>query len=493
MVAKKSKVKKSVPKVKKVPEKIVIDCFTGEKVNLSDSVSVSTGIIHKKYLVKDIYNNSFSIKDSNVVIDCVNKTYYVDKRNSQRIMIGGTLDNQEHGYTYNAYGFPHIKYQKTSRTDANVIISEELAIEIGLKESVYDGCYYDPKGFNPSTSPIKYAKFDGPAINRASKQDLIKFGVMSPTHLISEGKKYSFGIELETSGGYVPDYIAKDLNMSCVFDGSIRDNNGNKGVGGEYVTGVLRGDNGLRHLYKITNELSKRCSINNTCSVHVHLGGLDFNKELIVMLWKINQLLEAELYSMMPKSRMSREHCRGMKHIKFDFNKKDMSYTMLIDKYYDQIFKIISLGKSPSKTVNKKYNHPAGHSCGYDTKTPRYWWINFVPAMFNLKGEDSYTIEYRMHSASLNFTKIKNWILIVKGITHVAENHKNFIINNDKITLADVMKLSYPSKGDYLIRYIEERKSIFNTPNDYMSERAEYIINRDIANTSKTLKETSWD
>jgi hypothetical protein len=280
--------------------------------------------------------------------------------------------------------------------------------------------------------------------------------------------------------------------MSSVYDGSIRDDNGNKHVGGEYVTGVLRGDNGLRHLYKIVLEISKRCSINKTCSIHIHVGSIVFNKELIISLWKLNQQLEDELYSMMPKSRLSREHCRKMKRVNFDFSKKNVSRDVLIDSYYNQIFEIVSIGKKPSKTVNKKFNHPAGDHCGFNTSTPRYWWLNFIPAMFNLKGEGNETIEFRMHSATLNFSKIKNWLLIVFGIVSVAENNQKFIFDNKDITLRDVMNLAYPSKGKYLSDYIDERKQLFNNPKNKLFENAEYFIDRNIEKVDVSIKDTLW-
>jgi len=316
----------------------------------------------------------------------------------------------------------------------------------------------------------------------------------SQTYHISEGKKYTFGVEIETSGGLIPSYIRKDLNLLCTGDGSILNDDGEKWYGGEYVTGVLKGDMGMKHLYKITNELSKRCVINNTCSVHVHIGGVDFNKKMIVMLWKLNQSLENELYSMMPASRLTRVHCRKMKQINFNFNRDDVSPSLLIDTYFDQIFNIISLGKKPSKTVNKNFNHPAGSHCGYDTTTPRYWWINFVPAMFNLKGKENYTIETRMHSATLNFTKIKNWILILKGIVYVAENHADFIMKNNIITIKDVLDLAYPLKSKYLNNYVNSRKDLFlNASKNSLIEKREYFVDRNIKKVDMTLNETIWD
>ena len=201
-------------------------------------------------------------------------------------------------------------------------------------------------------------------------------------------------------------------------------------------------------------------------------------------------MLEAELYSMMPASRKTRAHCRPIQKVNFKFN-KNQSYDININNLYRKLFHIVSLGKYPSRTVNKKFNHPAGEHCGFDTSTPRYWWINFVPAMFNLKGEDNYTIEYRMHSSTLNFTKAKNWILITMAITYFAENYSKTIFSKSKITLEEVIKTAFPKKADYLNRYIKERKDLFSV-GVQMIENLEYNKEDEIKKSLK-YEDAIWD
>ena len=380
---------------------------------------------------------------------------------------------------------------KIGRSSIDFAETEKIAKELGYIESVYDGFYYNPKKVasdNISKKPKPYREFSKD-INIVTLKDEIKYGEYSPTDLISEGKGYSTGYEIETSAGYMPQYVAKRLNVHCVYDGSIRDDNGNKRVGGEYVTGVLRGDAGYKHLYEIMKELSKRCVINKTCSFHVHVGGADYSKQTIVALWKLAQMLEDELYDMMPPSRRERAHCRRIKRVDFKFDPK-LSYDMNIDKLYRKLFHIISLGKYPSKTVNKFYGHPAGDHCGFDTSTPRYWWLNFVPTMFNLKGEGNWTAEFRMHSATLNFTKAKNWSLIVQGIVYAAENHSDIVFKSKTFSLKKVMELAYPKKHMYLSRYIDERKKTFHTKSSLV-EKLEYNVSK--VNKAVKYSDAIWD
>jgi hypothetical protein len=467
------------------------DIYTGLLIPKGKLVYTSDGTTNKDSCVRDPYDNNWlSLKSKNTVKDCIT-TAYIENRTANSVFIGGTIKDKKIGWTIANYDGVLLKYRHIKGINPLNALSAKVALDAGFKEDVFGAYYYDPEVILPITVPPKCRKFSFPIV---TKKDAIKYGTKSQTFHISEGKKYTFGVELETSGGAIPPNIANNLNIACVPDGSIRDDNGNKWYGGEYVTGVLQGDIGMKHLYKITNELRKRCVINNTCSIHVHVGGVDFDKRMIVMLWKLSQTLESELYDMMPASRIKREHCRKMKPVKFNFKRKDASTDLLLDAYFEQIFMIVSLGQKPSKTVNKNFNHPAGSHCGYDTSTPRYWWINFVPAMFNLKGKENYTIEMRMHSATLNFTKIKNWILICQAIVYVSENHSKFIMENDNITLKQVIDLAYPLKNKYLNDYIESRKQLFlGSPANSLQEKKEYFIDREMTSVDKSLTETIWD
>lgn len=84
--------------------------------------------------------------------------------------------------------------------------------------------------------------------------------------------------------------------------------------------------------------------------------------------------------------------------------------------------------------------------------------------------------------------------MICQGITYVAENNKKFLMDNNSITLEEVMKLAYPTKWKYLSSYINERKEAFNGHSStLLNERYEYIINRPKGKVNKTLKDTIWD
>jgi len=315
---------------------------------------------------------------------------------------------------------------------------------------------------------------------------LYEMGVKSPSHIITEGKKYTFGIEIETCSGTIPQFHHHRLNVKSEYDGSIYSDKHQKAYGGEYVTGILTGDYGFFHLYEIFQVLSRYTKINKTCSIHVHLGGFDFNKENMVLLWILAQKLEAQLFELMPYSRRGNAYCNNMKKIKSSVSQYD--YSNSIDTAYKEIVKIVSLGNEPGQLVNKKLNHPAGRNCGYNQSTPRYWWINFVPSLFSITGIQNHTIEFRLHAASLSYVKVKNIILIYMAILSFVENNKLEIINSKEISLDYVVKSSFPKKAKYLIDYMNLRRQKFDVKKglDFLndSELSEY---REFENNGQKL------
>ncbi len=55
-----------------------------------------------------------------------------------------------------------------------------------------------------------------------------------------------------------------------------------------------------------------------------------------------------------------------------------------LEEDYNALFKYISVEKvnNPTFNYNKNKQHPMGAKCGYNHDTPRYCWLNLVPAMF---------------------------------------------------------------------------------------------------------------
>lgn len=377
-----------------------------------------------------------------------------------------TFKSDEKFYRFNtSYNVPAIKI---------FCNSENILKEIGLIENYKSGhiCSKDIYSLLGSI----HGEYIGNCVNemlqrsssKITKQLLWKVGVESPTFIMTEQKNYSFGVEIETSGGVVPYRVSRNLNMESKRDGSIRCDDRN-GYCAEYATGILRGDMGMIHLHKIFNELSKRCTINKSCSIHVHLGiPIDtvdniktFDREFIVYLFKLLKDIEEEIMQMMPPSRRSNEYCRLLPDINIDFSKNDMelSNDIIIRREYEKVANTYT-SKTLSSLCNKKLNHPRGQHCGYDRSTTRYCWANLVPTVFNTRKCESYTVEFRVHYATLNFDMIKKWIMLLMGIMSYAEGYKSYI-RNKKVTLEDIINGTYKHRRDYLLDYILNSKTKF--------------------------------
>lgn len=324
-------------------------------------------------------------------------------------------------------------------------------------------------------------------------------GVITNSYNITEGLKYTFGVELETSDGYIPNFVIENLNFKTVYDGSV--------TGPECVTGILSGDSGFYQLNRITNFLSKSSKIDHKCGIHVHIGGATFNKEFTVAAYKLGLLLQDEIFSMLPKGRLVTRNkyyidkgrvqgaCAKLPIINsLDYNKDILTtdkgvIDSDIDDMYNDIYKWLSDGRSVNNFMNKLYPHNSTYP------NARYVWLNFVPCNFSRKRllldttdskrnahnmlQKEYTLEFRNHSASLNYTKIKNWILICMAFVNYVENNTYKILSSKNITLEEVIKFSYNKNTQYLIDYINNRKDLFR-PLDksldecYMIEDNEY-------------------
>jgi hypothetical protein len=297
-----------------------------------------------------------------------------------------------------------------------------------------------------------------------------------------QGKKYTYGIEIETSSGLIPHRYNNELFFNAVHDGSLRDEEGNI-YGAEYVTDVLYGDLGLLQLRKLTNELSKRCEINHRCGVHVHIGDINFTKENIILMYHLYKNLENSLFQMLPKSRRDNEYCRSLDKLPFDIkNLLGSEREFWIEFYYNDIIQLLSQGYDCNKEINKKHDHPKGFKCNYDHSSHRYCWVNFIPAVFNTRKNGIYTIEFRSHSATTSYTKIKNWLFICIGLIDVVENHKAELYKNFNLGLAEIMQIVYPKTGAKLNEYILKRTLKFADTELVKDPEADDYVDNEIDN-----------
>jgi hypothetical protein len=364
-------------------------------------------------------------------------------------------------------------------------VTNEFVAHYDLQECLEDGYFY-PKD-------MSMGKYNG--YEEFSNVNNIS-GSKSSSFIGTEGLKYTFGVEIEMQKCFIPYYLRNELNICCVRDGSINNKQGDRNGGPEFVTGVLHGDSGLVHLNKICNEITKRGILDKSCGLHLHLGNFEFTDKFLVLSYYLGLKLQDEFFSVVPPSRRGSTYCSKLKDLDFSFpaNLSKQDLNKRISNYYNELFKHLC-GQYPDDKVNKSRQHPRGRTCGYDHKTPRYNWLNFVPAAFNNRGsESSKTLEFRVHSGTSNFNKIKNWLKVCMAFVHFVNEYPDEVVNNNVIingkihslTLFNIIKKVFPKSSDKLISYLEDRKSKFE--NIEYNESEEYKENKKGVLLIKDLK-----
>lgn len=299
------------------------------------------------------------------------------------------------------------------------------------------------------------------------KKILYNQGVISPTSIILK-KDYTFGIEIETATASTNNMIteAKTLNLKDMPDGSIS--------GREYVTGILKGDYGVLQLKKICTMLQRKAiKIDNKCGIHVHVGNVKLNKIQILALMILGKMVETEVFKMLPESRRKNGYCKAIDISYFEKAIKDGDYTEAYRLFGSRI---------GNGNISSKYKKGSYHVNGRYA-SERYTWLNLLTYLFTRKEHGATTsssasnindidytdatIEFRPHSATTSYKKIKEWIKICFAIVNYAENNAYKVIEIFKkgqtISLLDVIDYTYINKqGENLKKYIEERQKYIN-------------------------------
>ena len=169
-----------------------------------------------------------------------------------------------------------------------------------------------------------------------------------------------------------------------VTDGSLSRTAGREGDPIECVSPVLSGNkSGFDKLALCCASLNEADAyVNKSTGLHVHIGAENLTDEQYVNVFKNYKALEAVIDTFMPESRRDNYYCRGLR----DHN----------------------------------FNHCEDHNdvlreMGGD----RYHKVN--PCSYNRH----HTIEFRQHSGTTNFAKIKNWVNFCAKL--VAYSTKNVI------------------------------------------------------------------
>lgn len=223
---------------------------------------------------------------------------------------------------------------------------------------------------------------------------------------VTEKIKYTFGLEFETSMGFIPQELCFKNGLVPLRDGSI--------TGVEYSTIVLSNKPhekiyGTELLQQQLLELREKCFFNKECALHIHLGGFPVEPKALYILHLVeNRLESANFNGIIPKlSFMTSRYKR---------NGKD--YCMKLPEFYsfNDMFKYYT-GMNFLGSLEQPHPNDTTREQKWRILT-RYYGLNFIN-MLCYSGPK--TVEFRFLRPTFNYRKIRLWLLIFNAILQVSE------------------------------------------------------------------------
>lgn len=217
---------------------------------------------------------------------------------------------------------------------------------------------------------------------------------------LSDYLRYTFGVEFETSMGFVPQPMLFRDGLIPLRDGSIS--------GLEYSTVVLEPETGINLLKQQVDTLKEYTFFNKECSLHIHLGGYPVEEKAIFMFYTIVSFLEGELMNYIPEwsfftakyKATGKDYCKPLQH----YSSFNSLYEGIAEKEYEG-------------SLYDPHPNDRERSHKWDCHA-RYVWCNILNMICYDKAK---TIEFRFLRPTYNFYKIYLWLYIFNAILIFAE------------------------------------------------------------------------
>lgn len=269
---------------------------------------------------------------------------------------------------------------------------------------------------------------------------------------------YTFGLEFETAGGYLPQHRLYELGLIPLRDGSI--------TGIEFSTVVLQGTMGLNLLKQQIEALDQTTIFDKDCSLHIHFGDFMLTGEILLAINNIfancdikRYLPELTFHTHLYKTNNEKNYCeRNDKYRNFD----EMYYKLVGRHFYGDLCQ----------------PHPKdlGGTRKWNIKT-RYKAVNFINAIcYN----GPKTVEYRMLRPTYNFNKILGWLFIYGAIIKYAEMNasKTNTFYRSNVQLEYIIRAVYSAElSDVLCDFLKMSEHVAYAQN---SVRDQYGMRVDI-------------
>lgn len=227
-------------------------------------------------------------------------------------------------------------------------------------------------------------------------------------HKISRYLKYTYGLEFETSAGYIPEHICFRDGLIPLRDGSIS--------GLEYSTVVMSGNDGINLLEQQLSTLRKYTIFDKECSLHIHFGGFPLDTDKIFDLYRVCKRLEGEIQRLVP----------ALTFKSSQYKKSHKDYCNLLPpsseaggRPYRSFKELYSglVGKDYSGSLTDPHPNDEGRERKWQIST-RYFWVNFINMICYKVNK---TVEFRLLRPTYNLEKITYWIYLFNAILNYAE------------------------------------------------------------------------
>lgn len=463
-------------------------------------MSDKKGILTKKnsgdyYVISKI---KYSKDDPQLIWDCEKKTYTVLNDNHVFGITGIRKDKRRNVFKFGYF----------DKKDKVVLYQNNLVNEIYvLDDSIiheYNKLYYKPRYIYSKVTDIFYnSNLDLPI----SKDDTITLNDdhkanyyynVSPRHLdllnrsickyrddyeytirksfIDNGleidgvlENLTFGVEFETSGGYIPSRKLKTVPLIPLRDGSIS--------GFEYATGVLSGYTGINHLSNIVELLRNHTDYNDDCSIHFHVGGLPRTEKHILAMYLTVVALQNELFDINPHYKFSHYGVKRKNYTApYDIN----LYRSIINaKEVPTKFEILfnELSNNDYSNYDYKLDNVTGHPDDPDNTRKwviksRYHLVNLIPIIFGNKKTVEFRLSQSTHKSRFVFYELLLNLMIVQ---YVIKNVDVIVNNRAYIDLARIIDSYNEDCNARLINHIYTKRKI----KESASSRSEIKYNID--------------
>lgn len=255
-------------------------------------------------------------------------------------------------------------------------------------------------------------------IYNASDSKEIVAKVESIDNNLSFLKNYTFGIELETSGVALKS-LASNHGFYELYDGSIS--------GPEYASRVLKYDN-FHIIERFLLILKTMSSFNANCSLHIHVGNIEYSSDNLCAIYSLFQRLQEDLNLLIAPYKKDynflygkqKDHCKNLPLI------PDISESNIMS-----LFKL---------DCNEDYSdeHPINTTSKWNIDG-RYYAVNFVN--YICKDYPNNTIEIRSLQMTFDYNYFLTWLIINTSIIDYAIKNTEKILNRkEKIQVEDCLQ-----------------------------------------------------